>query len=88
LKQAQQAIHSGETDRALALLDAHADRFQGGTFKEERLAARAIALCDAGRGPEARRAVAQFLAQARASQLEGRVRAACARAITPEPTTE
>lgn len=82
LKEAQKAIAGGETDRAMSLLDAHADRFKGGALAEERLAARAIALCQAahepGRRAEARRAFSRFLAEAKASPLEPRVRAACA----------
>jgi hypothetical protein len=80
LKEAQRATRAGETDRALELLDAHAARFKDGSFKEERLAARAIALCEAGRGEEARRAALQFFAEAKASPLEARVRAACEKA--------
>lgn len=82
LKEAQKAIAGGETDRAMSLLDAHADRFKGGALAEERLAARAIALCQAagepGRRAEAGRAFSRFLAEAKASPLEPRVRAACA----------
>lgn len=85
LKDAQRAIVAGETDRALALLDTHASRFEAGAFKGERLAARAIALCGAGRDAEARRAAAEFFAAAPGSQLEGRVRAACSRVLSGEP---
>jgi hypothetical protein len=85
LKEAQRAIQAGETGRAVELLDTHARKFAGGSLKEERLAARAIALCDAGRTAEARRAVAQFFAEVRVSPLEARVRAACKDAMPSGP---
>lgn len=82
LKEAQRAIAAGQTDRAMALLDEHAQRWKGGALAEERLAARAIALCEAGRGDEARRAAARFLAEAKSSPLEPSVRAACAAVLS------
>lgn len=85
LKDAQRAIRAGETDRAMELLDTHARRFAGGSLKEERLAARAIALCEAGRTAEARRAAAQFFAEASVSPLEERVRASCKDAMASRP---
>jgi hypothetical protein len=85
LKDAQRAIAAGETDRALSLLDAHASRFQTGTFKGERLAARAIALCGSGRDAEARQAAAAFFAAEPGSPLSGRVRAACSRVLSGDP---
>jgi hypothetical protein len=69
----------------MELLDAHARRFAGGSLREERLAARAIALCEAGRTAEARGAAAQFFAEATGSPLEERVRAACKDAMPSAP---
>lgn len=77
LKQAQQAMAAGDNKRAVELLDSHAERFKSGALKGERLAARAIALCQAGRDEEARRAFAEFRSEAPGSPLEGRVRSAC-----------
>jgi hypothetical protein len=72
----------------MELLDAHARKFASGSLKEERLAARAIALCEAGRAAEARRAAAQFFAEVRVSPLEARVRAACKDALASGPGGE
>lgn len=82
LKEAQRAIAAGETDRAVGLLDQHESRWKGGALLEERLAARAIALCGARKGPEARLAALRFFQEAKGSPLEERVRAACAGALS------
>lgn len=81
LTEAQTAIGKGDTARALQLLEAHEARYPGGTLAEERLAARAIALCNAGRAGEARRALADFNANAGSSPLASRVQKACAAVV-------
>jgi hypothetical protein len=85
LQAAHEAMRAGDKERALALLDAHAARFKDGSLKDERMAARAIALCAAGRDTEARAAVAEFLNEVKGSPLEQRVRAACATLMSGEP---
>lgn len=45
LQGAQEALRSGDADRALSLLDAHARRFPDGALAEERKALHARALC-------------------------------------------
>jgi hypothetical protein len=77
LKEAQQKLQSGDPNKALDLLDAHAREHGEGALSEERQAARVLALCQAGRVEEARAAAAAFFAQKPDSPLAARVRAAC-----------
>lgn len=79
LKEARRAMATGDDTKAKRLLDEHADRFKSGALKDERLAARAMLLCQQGPSEEARRAAAQFFAEAQSTVLAERVRAACAR---------
>jgi len=78
LQGAQDELRSGRADRALELLDQHEKQFAGGALREERQAARVLALCKAGRVAEARVAAAAFLVESPRSPQAARVRAACA----------
>jgi hypothetical protein len=73
LREARDALQSGDHERALRLLDATAT----GALEEERAAMRAITLCDAGRDAEGRAAAERFLQRWSASPLRERVRARC-----------
>ena len=74
---AQRALNDGDPITALARLAEHGRRFPSGTMAEERDAARALALCRAGRRQEAQAAAARFLAERPTSPLAARVRASC-----------
>jgi hypothetical protein len=78
LREAQTKLGAGDAAAALARLDELGARHPDGLLREERLAARIVALCAAGRVDEARRAAAQFLAEAPLSIHAARVRASCA----------
>lgn len=77
LREAQGAARALDDVHALGLLDAHARRFPSGVLAEERDAARIFALCHLGRGDEARKARAAFLAAHPDSPHIARVREAC-----------
>jgi hypothetical protein len=77
LSSAQRALNEGDPTTALARLAEHGRRFPAGTMAEERDAARALALCRAGRRDEAQAAAARFLADRPTSPLAARVRASC-----------
>ncbi|UJR81716.1 hypothetical protein [Sandaracinus amylolyticus] len=77
LRDAHRALRAHDATRALALLDDHAARFPQGTLREERLATRVLALCEAGRTDAARTETARFLAAHPRSMHAARVRAAC-----------
>jgi hypothetical protein len=69
-------MQGGDAARALALLE---EQSAGGAqLREERAAARILALCQLGRADEARAAAAAFLAERPSSPLTDRVRASCA----------
>lgn len=77
LSRAQASLSSGDADRALALLDAHATTYPNGALREERMAARVFALCALGRQEEARAEAQRFVSMAPRSPLAARVRGAC-----------
>ena len=79
LREAQQALRSGNPTRALRLLDQQQARYPAGSLAQERSAAQVFALCQAGQVAQARRAALQFESRFPASPLLGRVRAACLR---------
>lgn len=62
----------------MATLDEHAARFPRGALRDEREAARVLALCADGRTAEARAAASAFVAASPRSPLASQVRAACA----------
>jgi hypothetical protein len=75
---AQAALARNEPEEALRWLDAHAAGYASGELVQERLAARAVALCALGRDAEGRRAVGDLTRLAPHSPLLGRARRACA----------
>jgi outer membrane protein assembly factor BamD (BamD/ComL family) len=78
LRDAQRALKRGDGAEALAQLDALAGRHPDGVLQEERLAARVLGLCAAGRTAEARDAGRRFVAEHPGSVQIDRVRASCA----------
>jgi hypothetical protein len=80
LQRAQEALKV-DPNRALALLNEHAQRFPNGTLAEERDAARVLALCGAGRQEDAAIAGAAFLSAHPDSPLASRVRSSCANGV-------
>lgn len=78
LSEVQRAVRDGRSSEALALLDQQDRDFPRGELRQERLAARVVALCAAGRASEARALAASFLVQAPRSPLAARMRTVCA----------
>ncbi|WP_437974916.1 hypothetical protein WMF11_43065 [Sorangium sp. So ce295] len=78
LREAQDAVRDGDPSAALDRLDDLGARFPEGQLREERMAARVLALCAAGRAPEARAEAERLLGEAPSSVHAGRVRASCA----------
>jgi hypothetical protein len=74
---AQQALASGEVDRALVLLRRHAERFPEGALVPERMAAQAIAHCSAGQAALGRQQLAALAREAPRSPLLARASARC-----------
>jgi hypothetical protein len=62
LREVHAALRGRQPERALTLLDQSASSLDAGPFAEEARAARVSALCQLGRGSEARSAFDQFLA--------------------------
>ncbi len=77
LREAHGALRGGDPEKALALLSARAAEGEGQKLREERAAARVLALCKLGRVDEANAEAAAFLAQNPRSPLADRVRKAC-----------
>ena len=77
LREARGALDRGEGQRALAILDAHRERFPRAALAEEREAARVFALCSVGRVEASRSAVHAFLASHPKSPFCQRIRATC-----------
>jgi len=75
LREARAALKGGDASRALSLLDEQSAA--GPQLREERAAARVLALCDLGRVDDARAAAARFLAESPRSPMADRVRASC-----------
>lgn len=78
LRRARVALREGDPSRALAELKAHARRFASGQMVEDREALRVQALCDAGRGSEARVAASAFMRAHPGSPHAARVEKICA----------
>jgi hypothetical protein len=74
----QRAVREGRSTEALALLDQQDRDFPQGELRQERVAARVVALCAAGKASEARALAASFLARAPRSPLAARMRTICA----------
>ncbi|MBK9260760.1 MAG: hypothetical protein IPM54_13195 [Polyangiaceae bacterium] len=77
LREAHGALQSGDAEKALALLSEQKAEVEGQKLREERAAARVLALCKLGRVDEANAEAAAFLAQNPRSPLAARVRKAC-----------
>ena len=77
LGEAHSALQSGDAERALSLLDQQSAAHAQGELREERAAARVVALCKLGRTTEARAVAESFLRENPRSLLADRVRAAC-----------
>lgn len=78
LRRASKALAAGRPDTALALTEEHETTFPRGTLRQERLAARALALCALGRPLEAREAARALEEMAPRSPHLMRIRASCA----------
>jgi len=77
LREAHEALRAAQPERALDLLEEHAQRFPRGALEQERRAMRAIALCQAKPGAAARLEADHFLRSAPESPLVERVRSVC-----------
>jgi hypothetical protein len=77
LEGAQQALKQGDSARALAQLERHAAEHPAGVLATERIAIRAVALCESGKMTEGQREAKRFLERNPKSPLAVRVRAAC-----------
>lgn len=78
LRRAQTALKDGHGDASLRAIDALDATHPNGALREERSAARVLALCAAGRDDDARAEADRFLSQWPASAQAARVRASCA----------
>lgn len=78
LQQAQSELASGDPQKALELLDQHGSKHATGALREERQAARVLALCRAGRADDARAEARRFAAEFPRSPHRARVMSACA----------
>jgi hypothetical protein len=78
VESANDALRLGRYERALRLLDAHAERFASGALVEECSGLRVLALCGLGQVELGRREQQHFLREAPHSVLAQRVRHACA----------
>lgn len=78
LRAAHAAMLSGDPERAIALLEEQSTAYARGELRQERAAARVLALCQAGRAAEASAEAARFLRENPTSPLADRVRASCA----------
>ncbi len=77
LEEAQMELRKGQPARALELIEAHEARFADGALREERVAAKVLALCMVGRSAEARDLGAYFERVFAGSPLLPRVRGSC-----------
>jgi len=77
LSRAETDLHAGRPESALRSLDEHERRFPHGTLEQERIAARAQALCALGRFAEAQAPLEQLARTAPNSPNEERARQAC-----------
>ena len=74
MREVNGALQAGNPEKAIALLDEPSD---SGELREERAAARVLALCKLGKHEEASAAAAAFLRDSPRSPLADRVRAGC-----------
>lgn len=74
----QRALVENQPAKALAAIAQHEREFPRGAFRNERIVAKARALCAAGKRDAAKRVRDQFLAQHAASHLAPSMRSVCA----------
>lgn len=79
ITQALRSLREGDADAALRAIDGLGSAQPTGPLAEERLAARVLALCAAGRTEDAKAAAADFLSRFPTSVQANQVRASCAR---------
>jgi outer membrane protein assembly factor BamD (BamD/ComL family) len=79
VREAQAQLRAGQTERALASLAEHARLYPQGVLREERAAARVLALCSLGRGEQARVEAEAFARVAPRSPYAGGLRRPCGR---------
>ena len=77
LREAHEALRSGNAEQALARLREHERRFSQGVLASERRATYAIALCQAGQVQKGRELARRFLSHQLQSPMAGRLRSAC-----------
>jgi hypothetical protein len=77
LREAHGALQGGDPERALSLLDEQSAAYAQGELREERAAARVLALCNLGRIDEAKAAADRFLRDNPRSPLSDRIRKGC-----------
>jgi hypothetical protein len=77
LRDANAALHGGDSSRALELLDEHRRAHPKGALSEESAAQRVFALCRAGRVADARQAALRFLQTHPNSPLVRSIRESC-----------
>ena len=70
-------LNAGDPERALALLDSHAQRFPDGAMAEERDELQVFATCKTGQGDAARELATLFLAKHPGSPYAAAVKASC-----------
>lgn len=83
LREAHASMQSGDAAKALQILEEESATHAGGQLREERAAARVLALCKVGKVDEARAAAAAFLRDNPRSPLADRVRGGCPAAPPP-----
>jgi hypothetical protein len=83
LNQAQAANQSGDSRRALTLLDEYAVRYPAGRLADVRAVARLVALCNLGQASLARQEAERFQAKYPHSPFNDRVKGICASKAAP-----
>jgi hypothetical protein len=84
LRKAQSALQAGDSAKSLDAIDELEANHASGVLREERQAARVLALCAAGRADEARALGRAFIAKHPKSIQAPRVRASCAFEAAPK----
>ncbi len=79
LRAAQKALQKGDSSRALSVLNKHRHQFPGGLLRQEREAARAVALCELGRYKQGRQVAQRLLINSPRSPLAQRIARSCNR---------
>lgn len=77
LRAAQVALQKGDSNGALSVLEKHRRQFPTGSLRQEREAARAVALCELGRYEQGRKVAQRLLAKSPRSPLTQRIARSC-----------